>query len=109
LGKCIDIIASMNGISDYPLHKKVKLNEEIDCYLRLTVKYDKLKFYYSENGKDWNPIGPIFDASTLSDEFEEGGGDAHFTGAFVGLCCQDLTKSREVADFDYFEYLEWKK
>jgi xylan 1,4-beta-xylosidase len=107
LGKCIDIISSMNGVSDYPLQKKVKLDEASDCYFRITVKYDKLKFFYSTNGQDWNPIGPIFDASTLSDEFEEGGGDAHFTGAFVGICCQDLTKSRKVADFDYFEYKEW--
>ncbi|MFP4188954.1 MAG: hypothetical protein ACLFR5_06065 [Halobacteriales archaeon] len=29
-----------------------------------------------------------------------------FTGAFVGLCCQDLAGTRKAADFDYFEYCE---
>jgi len=27
-----------------------------------------------------------------------------FTGAFVGICCQDMTAQRIHADFDYFEY-----
>jgi xylan 1,4-beta-xylosidase len=29
-----------------------------------------------------------------------------FTGAFVGMCCQDLLGHRLPADFDYFEYRE---
>jgi len=29
-----------------------------------------------------------------------------YTGAFVGLCCQDLTGQRTPADFDYFDYSE---
>jgi len=55
---------------------------------------------------NWKRIGGDFDASNLSDEFDEGGGDAHFTGAFVGLCCQDLSGSNIPADFDYFTYCE---
>lgn len=105
-GKCIDILACVAGQFEYALDKKVSLGTDGRCYLRADVDYDKLKFSYSENGKDWKSIGRIFDASTLSDEFDEGGGDAHFTGAFVGLCCQDLSGRRKHADFDYFDYRE---
>lgn len=28
----------------------------------------------------------------------------HFTGAFVGMCCQYLTGALAYADFDYFSY-----
>jgi xylan 1,4-beta-xylosidase len=29
-----------------------------------------------------------------------------FTGAFLGICCQDLSGRRRHADFDWFEYTE---
>lgn len=41
------------------------------------------------------------DASILSDEACNEG---WFTGAMVGICCQDLTGFGTYADFDYFEY-----
>lgn len=49
----------------------------------------------------WAPIGPAFDETRLSDEFCTTG---EFTGAFVGLCCQDLAKRAAVAWFDWFDY-----
>ncbi|MBN2092629.1 glycoside hydrolase family 43 protein [candidate division KSB1 bacterium] len=106
LGKCIDIMTCIAGDFDYPLQKKISVNHKGFIYLRAEVDYDKLRFSYSENEVDWKSIGLVFDASTLSDEFDEGGGDAHFTGAFVGLCCQDLSGMKKHADFDYFEYKE---
>jgi xylan 1,4-beta-xylosidase len=30
----------------------------------------------------------------------------NFTGAFLGVCCQDVAGTRRPADFDYFEYRE---
>ena len=33
-------------------------------------------------------------------------GTPNFTGAFVGVCCQDLAGTRRPADFNYFEYRE---
>lgn len=105
-GKCLDIMTCIAGQFDYPLQKKVSLKKDGNSYLRVNVDYDKLKFFYSEDGLEWRSIGRVFDASTLSDEFDEGGGDAHFTGAFVGICCQDLSGLKKNADFDYFEYCE---
>lgn len=71
-------------------------------YLKADVDYEKLQFYYSLDGKQWIIIGPMLDMSILSDEYPDWG----FTGAFVGLCCQDLSGSRLYADFNYFEYVE---
>ncbi|MCY1558460.1 hypothetical protein D9M68_953970 [compost metagenome] len=50
------------------------------------------------------PIGPVLDASLLSDEC--GGHQAHgsFTGAFVGMAAHDLNGTASPADFDYFIY-----
>jgi len=105
LGRCIDVMTCVAGQFDYPLENKIALKGGNVC-LRTEVDYDKLRFSYSENGKDWNRIGEIFDASTLSDEFARGNHVIHFTGAFVGLCCQDLSGMKKHADFDYFEYRE---
>ena len=109
LGKCLDIITCTAGEFDFPLAEKISLSDGGRCYLRARVDYDKLVFSYSEDGNNWTEIRQIFDASTLSDEFDEGGGDAHFTGAFVGICNQDLTGRKKNADFDYFEYTERDK
>lgn len=32
--------------------------------------------------------------------------DPAFTGAFVGLCCQDLSGQKQHADFGFFTYKE---
>ena len=107
LGRCIDIHSFISAEYGEPLNQnRISIKDEGPVYLRVKVDYDKLRFFYSEDGKNWNFTGVILDASTLSDEFDKGGGDAHFTGAFVGICCQDLSGAGKPADFDYFEYSE---
>jgi xylan 1,4-beta-xylosidase len=103
LGKTLNIISSRNAVYDEPLDKEVSIEGIERCYLRVSVDYDRLHFYYSKNGTEWMTLGPELDASTLSDEYCVKG---CFTGAFVGLCCQDLSGGRKQADFDYFEYVE---
>ena len=44
------------------------------------------------------------DQGLLSDEAGIVGGE-QLTGAFVGMCCNDLPGMRQHADFDFFEYL----
>jgi len=53
---------------------------------------------------DWKPIGKVYDASTLSDDAIQG--SSAFTGAFVGIACQDMSGRNKHADFDYFLYIE---
>ncbi|MEJ8629472.1 hypothetical protein P0F65_05840 [Sphingomonas sp. I4] len=47
----------------------------------------------------------MFDASILSDEATLPG-LPNFTGAFVGMACQDMSGSGHPADFQYFHYAE---
>jgi xylan 1,4-beta-xylosidase len=54
---------------------------------------------------DWCWLPQQFDASILSDEATMPG-LANFTGAFVGMGCQDLAGTLRSADFDFFEYIE---
>jgi xylan 1,4-beta-xylosidase len=72
-------------------------------HLRVEVDYARLLFAYRVEGEDWVWIPGLFDAGILSDE-SGSAGNPNFTGAFVGMCCQDLTGARSVADFDYFYY-----
>ncbi|HYE74624.1 MAG TPA: family 43 glycosylhydrolase, partial [Blastocatellia bacterium] len=73
--------------------------------LRVEVDYERLRFAYRVNNDDWEWLPEQFDASILSDEAGPPG-PPNFTGAFVGMCCQDLAGTGRVADFDYFEYRE---
>jgi xylan 1,4-beta-xylosidase len=105
IGKCLGIITCNNGKFDYPLTSDININGYKHCFLRAVVNYDMLQFYYSLDGDNWISIGSILDASILSDEYAEECGEWYFTGAFVGLCCQDLSGQRLFADFGLFEYI----
>ena len=74
-------------------------------HLRVEVDYERLHFAYRVEGAEWNWLPGQFDASILSDEAGPPG-NPNFTGAFVGMCCQDLAGTCRAADFDYFEYRE---
>jgi xylan 1,4-beta-xylosidase len=101
--KCLGIWSCDNNVFSYPLDWDVLIKDWQRCYLRVRVDYDRLQFYYAQNDREWRAIGPALDAGRLSDDYCREG---KFTGAFVGLCCQDLTGRRKHADFDFFEYVE---
>jgi xylan 1,4-beta-xylosidase len=73
--------------------------------LRMDVDYERLIFAYRLPNDAWRTVPQVFDASIVSDE---AGPPTlpNFTGAFVGVCCQDLAGTGRPADFDYFEYGE---
>jgi xylan 1,4-beta-xylosidase len=76
-------------------------------HLCVEVDYDRLHFAYRVDGtdNDWRWLPQQFDASILSDE-ASAPGQASFTGAFVGMACQDMSGASSPADFDFFEYQE---
>jgi xylan 1,4-beta-xylosidase len=87
---------------------KIPLPDEVDrVLLRAEGNGKDLRFFHStDSGKYWKPAGEVLDMSMLSDDYatrypEPGWG---FTGAFVGMACQDLTGMNLFADFDWFEY-----
>ncbi|HEX7712574.1 MAG TPA: glycoside hydrolase family 43 protein [Bacillota bacterium] len=102
-GKCLAIINCDNGTYNYPLEKDIYIGGDSRHYLQARVDYDRLRFYYSSDGEQWLQVGGNFDYSRISDE---GINKLAFTGAMIGICCQDLSGMRKHADFDYFEYIE---
>lgn len=78
-------------------------------YLKADFDGAELQFYYALEKNNWLKIGPVLDGSQLSDDYVRDSDHYYrpaFTGAFVGLCCQDLTGQKQHADFEYFDYLE---
>lgn len=73
--------------------------------LRVEVDYERLRFAFRVEGRDWTWLPEQFDASILSDEATQPG-LPNFTGAFVGMACQDMSGAGLPADFDWFDYRE---
>jgi xylan 1,4-beta-xylosidase len=73
--------------------------------LRVEIDYERLHFAYRVSGAEWSWVPQQLDASILSDE-ATAPGLPNFTGAFVGMACQDMAGTGRTADFDFFEYLE---
>jgi xylan 1,4-beta-xylosidase len=73
--------------------------------IRAEVDHHQLQFSWSLDEKNWQLLPTILDHSLLSDEAGENHG-ANFTGAFIGMACQDTSGANCPADFAYFEYTE---
>ena len=75
--------------------------------LRVELDHERLLFAYRCEGRDtpWHWLLQQFDGSILSDEATAPGAP-NFTGAFVGVACQDTAGTALPADFDWFEYRE---
>jgi xylan 1,4-beta-xylosidase len=73
--------------------------------LRAEIRLDTLRFAWRSPDGQWSWLPQSFDASILSDE-ATGPGLPNFTGAFVGVACQDLSGEGRPADFAWFEYRE---
>ena len=73
--------------------------------LRVEVDFERLYFAFRVGSGEWQRASGPLDASILSDE-AAAPGTPNFTGAFVGVCCQDMSGTRKPADFDYFTYRE---
>jgi xylan 1,4-beta-xylosidase len=92
-GVAADMFTAPIPLSAGPIHLRVEVDEE------------RLRFAFSADGVIWRWIPEVLDASILSDEAAAPGAPS-FTGAFVGMCCQDTAGTALPADFDYFEYVE---
>lgn len=99
--KCLGLMLADRGNRDELLEHRAPLRAGTPIWLRVTVRIHALQFAYATDGDNWADIGPVFDATKLSDEYCDG-----FTGAMVGICAQDLSKREKCADFDYFAYRE---
>jgi len=83
----------------------IAIDQGAPIELRVEVDYERLRFAYRMKEGVWQWLPQQFDASILSDE-ASAPGLPNFTGAFVGMACQDLAGTAMPADFDWFEYRE---
>ena len=103
------VLTLMSCLGDYPdgrmefaLAEPIALPGDGPVRLAAAVDYANLQFSFDAGGA-WRDIGPVLDASVISDE---GGRGAHgsFTGAFIGMLCFDTSGAARPADFAYFDY-----
>jgi xylan 1,4-beta-xylosidase len=73
--------------------------------LRVEVDEERMYLGYRQGEGAWRWLPEQLDASILSDE-ASAPGLPNFTGAFVGMACQDLAGTAQPADFDWFVYRE---
>lgn len=108
LGKHLRVMSALpDQVQADAFSAPIALPNDKRIHLRVEVDYERLYFGYriDSEGSDWVWVPEQFDASILSDEATAPGAP-NFTGAFVGMCCQDLAGTGRHADFDYFEYQE---
>ena len=91
-----------DGRLDFPLDDALALPPSGPVHLAAEVRGPRLQFF-ADGGAGWAPVGPVLDASVVSDE---GGRGAHgsFTGAFVGMIAFDTSGAACPADFLRFDY-----
>lgn len=99
LGKCITILRAENKNYSYPAGFE-SLEEGKSLVLKASVRDEKCQFYYGYEEDKMQKIGPEFETGFMSDEACREG---WFTGAMMGIACQDLTGFGLHADFDWFE------
>jgi xylan 1,4-beta-xylosidase len=99
-GLCLQIHSCDDGKSNFPLGGEIIPVSNNELFLRASFNEKCLQFYYSHCGQDFLKIGPVLDASILSDDHGEHWG---FTGTFVALACQDLTGKKLPSTFEFLE------
>ncbi|KUP21842.1 beta-xylosidase [Paenibacillus sp. DMB5] len=101
--KCLGILYADNGAKVELTESRLPVTDWERIYLRAELRQGMLTFFASPDGEQWQQVGPELDGTKCSDEYSTSG---HFTGAFVGINCQDSYRRQITADFDYFEYRE---
>lgn len=106
LGRILELTICDNfSFSQPPLKNKIVIPREVKyVYLKVTIEKENYYYFYSFNKEDWHKIDIALESKKLSDDYIRGGG--FFTGAFVGMQCQDTSGNHIPADFRYFRYKE---
>jgi len=97
LGKVLTLLVDENKKCSYPVGY-LPVPEEQPVRLGMDVRDGDVCCQYAVGDDDWQAL-PVLDGSFLSDEACNEG---WFSGTMVGLCCQDLTGDRGMAEFDWF-------
>jgi xylan 1,4-beta-xylosidase len=107
--RCLQIITFDHAVQSEAFDEPLILPDEGMIWLKASLNGAELQFYYAIKENEWIKAGPLLNAGILSDDYVREKGTWYrpaFTGAFVGLCCQDLTGNKIPARFDWFSYVE---
>lgn len=106
LGRHLTIMSCLGDWPDarltFPLQDNIPLAGGGPVRLAADVDGATLQFL-ADTGQGWTNIGPVLDASLISDEAGRGE-HGSFTGAFVGMVAFDTSGAAIPADFDWFCY-----
>lgn len=106
MGRVLSVIKCDLGKGTHPVGVGIRLPEKGEVWLKLVTYGETAQYFYSLDGEKYSAVGPALDAEILSDDYFNKTGHIMFTGAFIGICCQDLSGRGAYADFDYFYYTE---
>lgn len=103
-GRILELVACDNFSFSQPLQgSEVVIPDSAEyVFIRVDVTELTYRYSYSFDGDSWTTLPVTFESHKLSDDYIQGGG--FFTGAFVGMQCQDTSGRSQYADFDYFVY-----
>jgi xylan 1,4-beta-xylosidase len=105
-GKHLRVMSALpDGVQTDSFTAPIRVPRGQPIQLRVEVDDERLLFAWRLGKKEWRWLPQVFDASILSDE-ASAPGQPNFTGAFVGMACQDLAGTCHPADFDWFDYEE---
>ena len=102
IGKVLGIIVNDDSTYDELTDAQININSWQQIFLRAVIRYEKLQFYASPDGKNWQMIGTVLDMTKISDDY---GNNLRFTGAMMGLCVQDIGGAETYADFNCFKMI----
>ena len=100
--RCLDIMVCDKGSIIQPLAQRIPLPQSGNIDLKFVVSGDVCRTFYRPAGAQWIDMNCALDYSILSDEY----GSENFTGAMLGLCCQDVSGTGADAFFHYLAYRE---
>lgn len=117
LGRCVQVLYCdggwPNGMTQFAPDLPVAVGDG-PVEMRAEMRGPALRFFWRQGG-DWQPIGQVFNGSSLSDEAGEGefkgrmngvrASGSGFTGAMIGMAAHDVTGRAMPADFARFTYV----
>lgn len=106
IGRCLQVMSALPDQAQADAFTRQTAIPEGPIALRVEVDEERLRFgWRMADAARWTWLPEVFDASILSDE-AAAPGTANFTGAFVGMACQDTSGAGLPADFEFFRYVE---
>jgi len=105
IGRCLRVVSCLGDWQANALTWSGEITPvaEGPVELRAAVDRHALQFWWRQGG-DWQAIGPVLDATLVSDEAGRGE-HGSFTGAFIGMYAMDITGQGREALFSRFAYL----